>query len=68
MADVETIETAAANPQEASVDGVKMVQHSLPDLIAAEKHVAAKRARRDKYRGIRYNRIVPPGTTSNNEG
>jgi len=61
------IEAAAASPKAASADGVSMTAHSLPDLIAADKYARAKAAGRNKYRGLRFARFVPPGTTSNNE-
>ena len=61
------VATAAANPKQASGDGVSMTAHSLPDLIAADKYERAKAAGRNKSRGIRFARFVPPGTTSSNE-
>jgi hypothetical protein len=56
-----TIETAAENPQSASVDGVTVTQRSLSELIEADKYLQAKKASRRKNRGLRYTRIVPPG-------
>jgi len=38
------IEQNAAGPKQASADGVTVQQHSLPDQIAADKHLASKRA------------------------
>lgn len=61
------LEAAAGSPKAASADGVSMTAHSLPDLIAADKYAAAKQQGRNKYRGLRFARFVPPGTTSNNE-
>jgi hypothetical protein len=58
-----TIETAAENPQSASVDGVTVTQRSLSELIEADKYLQAKKASRRKNRGLRYTRIVPPGAT-----
>jgi len=39
-----------------------MQQHSLPDQIAADKHLAAKDAMRRKNFGLIRVQIVPPGT------
>jgi hypothetical protein len=55
------IETAAENPQSASVDGVTVTQRSLSELIEADKYLQAKKAARRKNRGLRYTKIVPPG-------
>ena len=34
----------AAGPRSAEVDGQKVEQHSLPDLIAADEYLASKKA------------------------
>ena len=47
-----------AEPKSVTVDGVSVSQHSLSELIALEKHNAAKCAAR---RGIRFQKIIPPG-------
>lgn len=47
-----------AEPKSVTVDGVSVSQHSLSELIALDKHNAAKCAAR---RGIRFQKLVPPG-------
>lgn len=58
----DAIETNAQGPQKASADGVSAEQHSLPDQIAADKYLAAKRATAaNPAKGFVKMRIVPPG-------
>lgn len=60
------IETAASNPKAAtSPEGMSATAHSLPDLIAADKYLRAKAATREKRSGVRFAKIVPPGTAGN---
>jgi hypothetical protein len=40
----DTIETVAAEPAEATVDGQSAKNQPIPDLIAADKHISAKTA------------------------
>lgn len=47
-----------AEPKSVTVDGVSVTKHSLSELIALDKHNAAKCAAR---RGIRFQKLVPPG-------
>lgn len=55
---------AAANaPRSASGDGISVQQHSLPDLIAAQKYEAAKKMAKSKNSGVRFQKIKPPGTS-----
>ena len=59
----ETIETNAAQPRQASADGVSAQQHSLPDQIAADKYIESKRAAHaDPRTAFTRVKIVPPGT------
>lgn len=58
-----SVESAMGNPREASADGVTVKSHSLPELIAAEKYIAAKAAAAKPHRGLRFSRIVPGSTT-----
>lgn len=55
------IETAAETPASMSVDGVTVTQRPIGDLIAADRYLSAKKASRQKSRGIRFTKIVPPG-------
>ena len=56
------IATNAAGPRQATVDGVTVQQHSLPDQIAADKYLAAKRAMRNPAKALVRVKIVSPGT------
>jgi hypothetical protein len=51
----------ATGPAKASVDGTSMEQHTLPELIAADKHLANKAARRNPAKALMRVKIVPPG-------
>ena len=57
-----TIEQNAAGPKQASADGVNVQQHSLPDQIAADKYLAAKKAAAtNPAKAFTRVKIVPPG-------
>jgi hypothetical protein len=58
----DVIQEAASEPEEATVDGVHIKQHSLPDQIAADKHLAAKSAMGKRNFGLTRVKVVPPGT------
>ena len=62
------LEAAMIGPRKAAGDGVSVEQHSLPDLIAAEKHVAQKAAASSPARGMRFSKIVPGGTVGRLSG
>lgn len=51
----------AAGPAKASGDAGSVEQHKLTEQIAADKHLAAKEAIGKKNRGLRFNKLVPPG-------
>lgn len=55
---------ALAGPRKASVDSASVEQHSLADLIAVRKFLAAECAARSPLRGLRFTRLIPPGTVS----
>jgi hypothetical protein len=57
----ESIRENAQGPAKASGDAGSVEQHKLPDQIAADKHLAAKEAVKTKSRGLRFNKLVPPG-------
>lgn len=60
-----TIETVATQPKKVVGDAGVFEQHSLPDLIAADKHLAAKNAMNSSIGiGIKMMRIKPPGTVT----
>lgn len=52
----------ASGPAKASGDAGSIEQHKLSEQIAADKHLASKDAVNQKSRGLRFNRLVPPGT------
>ena len=58
----DAIRTNAEGPHSASGDAGSMQQHPLPDQIAADKYLAAKRAMGRKNLGLTRVKIVPPGT------
>jgi hypothetical protein len=57
----QSIAENAHGPAKASGDAGSIEQHKLPDQIAADKHLAAKEAVKTKSRGLRFNKLVPPG-------
>lgn len=57
----DTIEQNAKGPAKASGDAGAVEQHSLPDQIETDRYLAAKKAAQQKHRGLRFNKLVPPG-------
>ena len=57
----DAIQQNAEGPHSASGDAGSMQQHSLPDQIAADKHLASKRAMGRKNLGLTRVKIIPPG-------
>ena len=53
----------AEGPAKASVDGVSMEQHKLPDQIAADKYLQSKKASQGRGLGIRLVKLSPPGAS-----
>jgi hypothetical protein len=56
-----TIRQNAQGPAKAASDAGSVEQHPLPDQIEADRYLASKEAARDKKRGLRFNKFVPPG-------
>ncbi len=56
------IQENAAGPAKVSGDAGSVEQHALADQIAADRYLAAKDAAKKKRRGLRFNKIAPPGT------
>ena len=56
-----SIQENAAGPKSASGDAGSVEQHSLPDQIAADKHIASKQAMRNKGLGIKLVKLSPSG-------
>ncbi|MBN2474857.1 MAG: hypothetical protein JXB62_09645 [Pirellulales bacterium] len=57
----EVIRENAAGPARASGDAGSVQQHGLSEQIAADRYLASKDASRSQQRGLRFNRLVPPG-------
>ncbi len=57
----ETIRESAKAPAKASGDAGSVEQHKLTEQIAADKHLASKQAVGKSSRGLRFNKLVPPG-------
>jgi hypothetical protein len=51
----------AGSPKKAQGDAGLVESHSLPDQIALDRYLAAKRAVRAHGKGIVISKIVPPG-------
>ena len=58
----DAIEENATGPKRASGDAGSVEQHSIRDLIEANKHLAAKKAAAAKGLGIKLAKISPDGT------
>jgi len=58
----QTIRNNAAQPAKASVDGQSVEQHPLKDQIEADRYLASKDAARKPGLGIKFAKIVPPGS------
>lgn len=57
----QAIRDNASGPKSASGDAGSVEQHSLPDQIAADKHLSSKQAMRSKCMGIKLLKISPGG-------
>jgi len=60
--DVDALREAARQPAKASVDGQSVEQHPLKDQIEADRYLASKAAARKPGLGIKFAKIVPPGS------
>jgi len=58
----EVIRQNAQSPESASVDGVRVRQHSLRDQIEADRYLASRNAMKNRVPGIWLFKIVQPGT------
>lgn len=56
-----TIQTATGNPLQASQDGLSAQQQPIPDLITADRYLAAKQANQVPPFGVRFGAIISPG-------
>jgi hypothetical protein len=51
----------AKGPAKATGDAGSVEQHKLNDLVEVDRYLAAKKAAKKKKRGLRFNKLVPPG-------
>ena len=58
----QAIRDNASQPAKASVDGQSVEQHPLKDQIEADRYLASKDAARKPGLGIKFAKIVPPGS------
>lgn len=58
----EKIEEAATNPKKVRTDAGEVESHNIKDLVELDKYTSAKTATAQKNRGLRFNKIIPPGT------
>ena len=58
----QAIRDNASGPSKASGDAGSVEQHKLADQIAADRYLTSKEAANKKKRGLRFNKLVPPGT------
>lgn len=60
------LETAAVQPARVRTDAGEVEQHDLKQLIEADKYLSAQAAATpsaaNRRRGLRFNRLIPPGT------
>lgn len=52
----------AQGPAKATGDAGSVEQHRLSEQIAADRYLTSKQAAKSKKRGLRFNKLVPPGT------
>ena len=57
----DTIRENASGPRSAEVDGQKVEQHSLPDLIAADEYLASKKAIKSRTSGLKFSKLSHSG-------
>jgi len=57
----DAIQQNAEGPAEVSGDAGTVKQHSLRDQIEADRYLASKEAAGQPQRGLRFNKLIPPG-------
>lgn len=61
MASEDPLQSNANAPKKVSNDAGSVEQHSLKDQIEVDRYLAAKASSNKKNRGLRFNKLVPPG-------
>lgn len=57
----DSIRENAQGPAKASGDAGSVEQHKLSEQIEADRYLAAKQAAKSKSRGLKFNKLMPPG-------
>ena len=52
----------AEGPAKASGDAGSVEQHKLTEQIEADRYLCSKEATKSKNRGLKFNKLSPPGT------
>lgn len=58
----QTIRENAQGPAKATGDSGSVEQHPLPEQIEADRYLATKEAVKKGRRGLRFSKLVPPGS------
>ena len=58
-----SIRDNAQGPAKVTGDAGSIEQHSPSEQIAADRYLTAKEAAKSKRRGLRFNKLVPPGAS-----
>ena len=57
----DAIRRAAGGPKSAEADGQRVEQHSLSDLVKADRYLASKEAAKSQGGGIRFRKMIHSG-------
>ena len=57
----DTIQQNAQGPAKVTGDAGSVEQHSLKEQIEADRYLSSKKAAKQKNRGLRFSKLVPPG-------
>lgn len=57
------IAETASGPKRVRTDAGEVEAQDLASMIEADKYLSAKAAASSKSRGLRFNKLIPPGTT-----
>lgn len=58
----DAIAEAAVNPAEIEVDGLRVKERPVGELIEAQRHAAGQAAAQTKTGGLGFRKMLPPGT------
>lgn len=61
MSDAKQISLNAQQPKVIETDGLKIVENSPPDQIAADLHEQNQKATKSPTLGLRFAKMIPPG-------